>query len=487
MSLPAQLQAFSLYGAGATLGDQDITLTTFTGIDGEAMNMSFFGSKGYGTLEPGSGTQEEQISFTGITNNANGTTTLNGVKTVLFLSPFTETAGLAKSHAGGVRFVISNTAGFEAQYATLNDVSTFTVSPIVPTPTTNFQAANKVYADSIALAGAPDASTSTKGVTKLTTAPTSPTDPIAIGATDASTTPTANLIPRSNSSNKIAQGWLDLAATWVFTGITDTTAALWKLGGVAFTGTMALLNEAATFFNATNITGAEAETLSDGSDANTLHVHPIYSQVTSDLTASQRTFLGNVNDGMTAVVATGTLSRAQTSTLFSASATGGSAVLQGQEIRYSPSTGVGLDWNDNPNLKLVFRGTFSSAVTQDWFAGFVATNLTAAFVDATTVVRHIGWMVQDGTLYASCADGSNQNRSSAITATLTNANVYEIIWTGGTNIVFKLNGTTVATLTTNMPTGTSGSVTLNFAYTDQASSFRSFAVSHPFALTLTNL
>jgi len=40
-------------------------------------------------------------------------------------------------------------------------------------------------------------------------------------------------------------------------------------------GTFALLNEAQTFFNATDITGAEAETLSDGSNADALHVHAV--------------------------------------------------------------------------------------------------------------------------------------------------------------------------------------------------------------------
>ena len=38
-------------------------------------------------------------------------------------------------------------------------------------------------------------------------------------------------------------------------------------------GTFALLNEAQTFFGASDISGAEAETLSDGSNADSLHVH----------------------------------------------------------------------------------------------------------------------------------------------------------------------------------------------------------------------
>src|SRR5687768_10900716 len=46
-------------------------------------------------------------------------------------------------------------------------IKTFTSSPIVPTPTTNSQAATKQYVDSTASAGAPDASTTTKGLVQL--------------------------------------------------------------------------------------------------------------------------------------------------------------------------------------------------------------------------------------------------------------------------------------------------------------------------------
>ena len=64
---------------------------------------------------------------------------------------------------------------------TAGGIKTFSSSPIVPTPTTNTQAANKAYVDSTAAAAAPDASSSTKGLVQLTgdlggtaTAPTVP-------------------------------------------------------------------------------------------------------------------------------------------------------------------------------------------------------------------------------------------------------------------------------------------------------------------------
>lgn len=49
----------------------------------------------------------------------------------------------------------------------VSGVKTFVSSPIVPTPTTNNQAATKAYVDSTASSGAPDATTSTKGLVQL--------------------------------------------------------------------------------------------------------------------------------------------------------------------------------------------------------------------------------------------------------------------------------------------------------------------------------
>lgn len=50
---------------------------------------------------------------------------------------------------------------------TVAGIKTFSASPIVPTPTTGTQAANKAYVDSTASAGAPDATTTTKGIVQL--------------------------------------------------------------------------------------------------------------------------------------------------------------------------------------------------------------------------------------------------------------------------------------------------------------------------------
>lgn len=169
----AQLQPFTLFGSGSSVGDTSIVVSSFLDIDGNALSMTSFGDKGFFTLEPNAGTQEEQGSFTGITQNANGTATLTGVSHVDFLAPYTETAGLTKDHAGGVNLVISNTSGFYNRFAnrvddeTITGDWTFTLhSPTVPTELSSeiHRAASIEYVNNTVTSGAPNGSETVKGI-----------------------------------------------------------------------------------------------------------------------------------------------------------------------------------------------------------------------------------------------------------------------------------------------------------------------------------
>jgi hypothetical protein len=172
-----QTQPTTLAGAGAGIGDTSIILQSFIDIEGALIAMTDFGTIAFGTIEPG-GVNEEQISFAGITQNGNGTATLTTVKTVLFKYPYTQTSGLAKTHAGGTSFVISNTAGFYDKFVakdddeTITGVHTYTQFPVTPSsaPTTDYQISNKKYVDDAVVAGAPDAGLTTKGISEEATA-----------------------------------------------------------------------------------------------------------------------------------------------------------------------------------------------------------------------------------------------------------------------------------------------------------------------------
>lgn len=165
-----QTNTLYLAGAGTIVGATSITLTSFTDIYANVLTMASFGDKGYITLEPDT-TNEEAATFTGVTANTNGTYTLTGVKTGLAQSPYTETSGLIRQHNGGTKVVVTdnvefwNTFGNKHNDETIDGQWTFTNTPIVPGVVS-------------------DASTTVKGVSKTSVAPTSAGNPITVGDND---------------------------------------------------------------------------------------------------------------------------------------------------------------------------------------------------------------------------------------------------------------------------------------------------------------
>jgi hypothetical protein len=107
-----QVQDQYLSGSGITSSATSITIETFDYPDGSDVVMADFGEIGYATLEPNT-TREENISFTGITQNAAGTATLTGVTRGLGLKyPYTEVTANKFAHAGGTILRITNSAPF---------------------------------------------------------------------------------------------------------------------------------------------------------------------------------------------------------------------------------------------------------------------------------------------------------------------------------------------------------------------------------------
>jgi hypothetical protein len=154
----------------------------------------------YGTIAPQS-SQSELISFSGITQNADGSATLTGVVRGLSRSyPYTASSTFRMAHAGQSIFILSDAPGLFNEYVTKrNDetisgaktftaTSTFASTTIVSTtPTTNTMAANKLYVDTVgsnvitALKAATNiwTGTNTFGTTTFTLSPTVPALPVA--------------------------------------------------------------------------------------------------------------------------------------------------------------------------------------------------------------------------------------------------------------------------------------------------------------------
>lgn len=153
-SYPVGGTTYYLAGAGINSSASTIQLTSFKTPDGNNIIMTSFGAKGYGALEVGT-SKLENVSFTGVTQNANGTATLTGVsRGLLFTTPFTASTTLAKAHSGAANFVLSNTASYYGdQFAFVNNPSVVTDYWTFPSPLAGSNPATKTYVDNLVSGG----------------------------------------------------------------------------------------------------------------------------------------------------------------------------------------------------------------------------------------------------------------------------------------------------------------------------------------------
>ena len=138
----------------------------------------------YGTLAPGT-SSAELISFTGITQNADGTALLTGVTRGLDKEyPYAEDSSFKQPHAGQTLFILSDAPQVFNQYGALVNDNTWSgrqqfpaggtasaavVGVTYSAPTQDIEIATKKYVDDIAISGSPDATTSVKGIVQLPT------------------------------------------------------------------------------------------------------------------------------------------------------------------------------------------------------------------------------------------------------------------------------------------------------------------------------
>lgn len=211
------------YRLNSSIGSTDTTikLSSFLEpVSNTPYTMAYLNSSiAYGTLDPQNPTRTELISFTGITQNSDGTALLTGVTRGVSRSyPYAASSTFALSHAGQSIFILSDSPQVFAQYtsksnnevitglwsfpaaasssnpltlgqatSTFVDFSssqtitgnkyfstsssvTFAAPPVSGSvPGAQNQLANKAYVDSVAIAGAPNASTSAKGIVQEAT------------------------------------------------------------------------------------------------------------------------------------------------------------------------------------------------------------------------------------------------------------------------------------------------------------------------------
>lgn len=241
-------------------------------------------------------------------------------------------------------------------------------------------------------------------------------------------------------------GWALSATSMIFLPVMK----LEHLAGLSADVTSAILEEIADVFSATDVTGAELETLTGGGNADTLHTHD--NSLQSALSTSIELIVTG-DSSITSDLNGGSESFGTPLTSISSNVTGGAA-------HYLEEGELNSDWGDNHVWQGVFKP--SDITARDDFFGMG--NLEGANgsdnfdiqENSTLVRRHIAFLFEDGTVYASVADGTTQTKSSALAGFTYNGstvNKYAIVYTAGVSAKFYVNGVLKATLTTNLPTG----------------------------------
>ncbi len=173
---------YRLWGSGHDTDDTSIILQSFKiPVSDIELEMTDFGSIGYGVIEPDNVSNVEFISFSGITQDGSSDkATLTGVVRGLnFVSPYNASTTLAKAHSGGSRFIISNPAVHYEQFATKDNAEyiwgdwTFSATstpqyssePSFTSGSSEF--ASVKYAENLANAGAANASTTIAGIVEI--------------------------------------------------------------------------------------------------------------------------------------------------------------------------------------------------------------------------------------------------------------------------------------------------------------------------------
>jgi len=473
-------------GSGNIVGATSIVLTSLTDIYSNVLTMADFGTTGFITCEPDT-TNQEFMTFTGVTANANGTYTLTGIKTVLAKSPYTQTSGALRQHSGGTKVVISDSPAFWNTFANLNNVSAFTVSPTVPTGGTGTQAANATDIANAVTGASGTSTTLINGTVKISVNPVSPTSPIAVGQNDPKfvdyfeETGAANayVLTPSPSIGAYADGqhFSFRAAN------ANTTTATLNVNGL---GAKVIYKETGTVV------------LVSGDIATGQNVEVIYEDVTGSFRMQnpvgnaplRPTGNGSQLTNLPLDVSTKVSTTFETAARFTPTITGGggqtsntyntTGVLMHHGFTFAASSDSIL-WELTGKASTLYLGSpvFSSRIniktngltTASSFFGLG--NPTVATAGHTYTVGHTGFkIITSGavaTLYATQADGTTETASSALTTVAVGDDLDLILRVNSTTSVdyfWRKNGgalSSATNLTTNMPAGTSQTAQFSFS------------------------
>lgn len=279
-TLPTTLSGSGITSSATSIGVVSMTLQQ----TGQALSMSDFGTIGYITLEPGVSSRQEFASFTGITQNSNGSAVLTGVTRGLApVFPYTASSTFRFSHGGGTKLIVSNSPPFYDTFANKQNAASITgqytfASTAVPQMATNTTDAQIVANGTSSLvtynllantsfAGTVNATEAAKGIIELGTSAETASSTI-FGGTGASTviqtknatdTPQskcnsagsangAGCVPVAQLDGKISPNFIATSSAYAYNWGASTTFS----GGVTMS-TTTIFNATTTFNGTVNV------------------------------------------------------------------------------------------------------------------------------------------------------------------------------------------------------------------------------------------
>lgn len=257
--LPVGGATYNLSGAGISSSATSFTLASFTlpqnGYKLTDADVAPGSSQAYFTLEPGNRTRQEFVGCTTVVQNVSGTATISGCTRGLSpIQPYTASTSLQFAHSGAAQVILSNPPQQQNLYAAKDNDETITgiwtyasTSPARyascpaahltgAAASTTAELASLCYVNAISIAGAPDASETAQGVVELATqseaasSTSSGTEarlvlPASMATDTPNTATKASRVLMSDMLGFIKQGWLDLTATFAWSGVHTWSSA----------------------------------------------------------------------------------------------------------------------------------------------------------------------------------------------------------------------------------------------------------------------
>ncbi len=307
--------------------NSSVTLSSFKEpVSNIPYTMTYLGSSiEYGTLSPQS-TVSEFVSFSGITQNSDGTATLTGVSRGLSRTPSlvtgcTASSTLAQAHSGQSIFILSDSPCLFSQYyvlannATSTGILTFTGSAPPRYDNVGAQASGTYIATTsefvswaglaaVANAGTVNATESVKGIIELatqlemasTTATGSTGAGVVLQAKYATSTPftPGRYVPITNANGTLASTFISTSSVYAWSALNTYNAGILTTASSTFMGTTTIpadnltnralvLNTLAYKFPGSR--AASSSVLTEDGNGNLSWISPVWTLLTSTTTA----------------------------------------------------------------------------------------------------------------------------------------------------------------------------------------------------------